>query len=94
MNYPRCFAALNMTFASVGARAGIQALSGSCESWLLRARPSRRSRNAFFRAFLRLAHGIYVAASVVGLRRRGARSEVGEHLGVSALCAGSAIEFR
>ena len=63
------------------------------EPRLLRACPSRRSRNSFFRAFLRMAHGIHVAASVVGLCRRGARLEVGKHLCVSALSAGGAIEF-
>ena len=60
---------------------------------LLGACPSRRSRNPFFRDFLRLAHRINVAASVVGLCRRGARLEVGKHLCVSALSAGGAIEF-
>ena len=60
---------------------------------LLRACPSRCSRNAFFAGFLSIAHGVYGAASVVGLRCRGARPEVGEHFGVGALCASGAIEF-
>src|SRR5262245_35544264 len=60
---------------------------------LLRACPSRSSTNAFFTGFLSIAHGIYFAARVVGLCRRGARPEVGEHLCVGALSAGGAIEF-
>ena len=60
---------------------------------LLRACPSRCSSNAFFTGFLSIAHRIYFAAGVVGLCRRGARPEVGEHLCVGALSAGGAIEF-
>src|SRR5262245_10446237 len=60
---------------------------------LLRACSSRRSINAFFAGFLLIAHGIHIAASVVGLCRGGTRPEIGEHLRISALCAGSAIEI-
>src|SRR5213596_1555496 len=87
----RCSALLNMTFPARGG-ALANALR-EVEPRLLRACPSRRSRNSFFRDFLRMAHGIHVAAGVVGFCCRSARLEVGEHLCVSALCAGRAIEF-
>ena len=87
----RCSAPLNMTFPA--GRGVLANALREVEPRLLRACPSRRSRNSFFRDFLRLAHGIYVAAGVVGFGRRGARLEVREHLRVGALRPGCPIEF-
>src|SRR6266536_5858366 len=89
----RCSAPLNMTFPA--SRGVLANALRKVEPGLLRAGPSRRrsSRNSFFGDFLRLAHGIYVAAGVVGFGCRGARLEVREHLRVGALCSGCPIEF-
>src|SRR5206468_12451879 len=79
----RSFAPLRMTVAF-------------CEACrlLLRAYPSGRGADAFFRWLLRFSFRVHTAACVVGFRFRRARREVGEHFVVSAPRAGGAIEFR
>ena len=79
--------------AARGRAGSIQPTIASLDLRLLRARPSSRSSSDAFFSFLRIAHRIHVATSVVGLCGRGARPEVGKHFCVSTLRAGRAIEF-